>query len=86
MLRKKPPKKKPQLRIPKPKKPEPKKSIPSNKSSNAEKPVVSPEPVESADETNQGGEKSGWETFKESIKQGSGSDCTQAEKAMNQCN
>lgn len=70
----------------KPKKPEPKKSIPSNKSSNAEKPVVSPEPVESADETNQSGEKSGWETFKESIKQGSGSDCTQAEKAMNQCN
>lgn len=30
-------------------------------------------------------EKSGWETFKESIKQGAAKECTQAERALNQC-
>jgi class 3 adenylate cyclase len=36
--------------------------------------------------TNQEDEKSGWESFKDNIKQGAPRECTQAEKALNQCN
>lgn len=41
--------------------------------------------AESANVSNQGGEKSGWQSFKESIKKGSERECTQAERALNQC-
>lgn len=42
--------------------------------------------AESANASNQNGEKSGWQSFKESIKKGSERECTQAERALNQCN
>ena len=37
-------------------------------------------------ESDEGGEKSGWDTFKDSLKQGAEKECSQAEMAMNQCN
>jgi class 3 adenylate cyclase len=60
----------------------------SAKSSSAESTVTegSPAPAKPAKTSNQGSEKSGWQSFKESIKQGAERECTQAEKALNQCN
>jgi class 3 adenylate cyclase len=57
--------------------------------SSAHQAVVTDEkaaPVEPASASNQDSNKSGWQTFKESFKQGSTKECTQAERAMNQCN
>jgi class 3 adenylate cyclase len=48
--------------------------------------VETTESVEPTPEPGPTDKKSGWDTFKESIKQGSESECTQAEKIMNQCN
>lgn len=42
--------------------------------------------AESANASNQSGEKSGWQSFKESVKKGAEKECTQAERALNQCN
>lgn len=42
-------------------------------------------PAESTSASSQGDKKSGWQTFKESIKKGSERECTQAERALNQC-
>lgn len=42
-------------------------------------------PAESKIEKSDSNDKSGWQSFKESIKQGSERTCTQAEIAMNQC-
>ena len=42
--------------------------------------------AESANASNQSGEKSGWQSFKENIKKGAEKECTQAERALNQCN
>lgn len=42
-------------------------------------------PAESTSASGQGDKKSGWQTFKESIKKGSERECTQAERALNQC-
>ncbi len=59
----------------------------SAKSSSPESTVTadSPAPAKPAKTSNQGSEKSGWQSFKESIKQGAERECTQAEKALNQC-
>jgi class 3 adenylate cyclase len=57
--------------------------------SSAHQSVVTEEktvPVESVSASNQDSKKSGWQTFKESVKQGSTKACTQAERALNQCN
>lgn len=43
-------------------------------------------PAESKVEKIEAKEKSGWQTFKDSVKQGSERKCTQAEISMNQCN
>ncbi len=43
-------------------------------------------PAESKTEKSEAKEKSGWQTFKDSVKQGSERKCTQAEISMNQCN
>lgn len=42
-------------------------------------------PAESKTEKNETNDKSGWQTFKDSVKKGSERECTQAEVAMNQC-
>ena len=42
-------------------------------------------PVESKTEKSEADEKSGWQAFKDNIKQGSQRECTQAEIALNQC-
>lgn len=44
------------------------------------------EKKEPAAQTTTDSEKSTWDKFKESIKQGADKECTQAEKALNQCN
>jgi class 3 adenylate cyclase len=57
--------------------------------SSAHQSVVTEEktvPVEPVSASNQDSKKSGWQTFKESVKQGSTKACTQAERALNQCN
>lgn len=59
----------------------------STKSSSNETEVRanSPAPAESTSRSSQGDEKSGWQSFKESIKKGAERECTQAERALNQC-
>ncbi len=47
--------------------------------------ITATKPAESKTEKRDANEKSGWETFKDSVKSGTDSKCTQAEIALNQC-
>jgi hypothetical protein len=60
---------------------------PENVTSNTEKTRDNSgaKPAESKTEKSDTNDKSGWQTFKESVTQGSERTCTQAEIAMNQC-
>jgi hypothetical protein len=46
-------------------------------------PAIKPEPVTTPAEPPQ--EQSGWDAFKQSVKQGTKAECSQAERALNQC-
>ena len=46
---------------------------------------TSVKPVESTAEKSKANDKSGWQTFKDSVKSGTDAKCTQAEIALNQC-
>jgi chemotaxis protein histidine kinase CheA len=58
---------------------------PSAKKASTHQSTVTPEPAESEPEK-PAEEKSGWDKFTESIGQGAETECTQAQKALNQCN
>lgn len=79
-----------------PKKPAPEKatSAPKTETSASKTAVEQPKSSESklevnnepVPQTSQDEQKSTWDKFKESVKQGATTDCTQAQKALNQCN
>lgn len=63
---------------------------PGAKERNVQEPAAKVDEAQSdtspAADSNQDGEKSGWDAFKDSIKTGAEKECSQAEAAMNQCN
>ncbi len=69
-------------------------SVPKTETDSSNSVVEEPKVIESnqeekkepAAQTTIDSEKSTWDKFKESIKQGADKECTQAEKALNQCN
>lgn len=64
---------------------------PGNKQTDVSKSQATEAPIEKSDDSNKqaetkGEDKSTWDKFTESIKQGADTECSQAQKALNQCN